>query len=898
LKSPLRRRTAFPVIRFQLKFALALLWSGSALSAAPDAATTAAAVPTPDQAAPQSEAELKQSLLRQVDSRSVPAEQAISQFQLPPGYGLQVVLSEPEIAEPVMVAFDGNGRMYVAEMRTYMLDLDGKGEMEPRSRVSLHEDTDGDGTYDRHTVFADGLLLPRTLLTLDDRVIIGETNTLDLYCYRDTDGDSVADEKTLWFQGGPRGGNLEHQPNGLVWALDNGLYSTYNDYRLRFTNGTVVKESIPENQGQWGVTQDDFGKVWFVNAGLELGPVHYQQHIIYGRFSIEGERTADYTTVWPLGPTPDVQGGTFQLRPDGTLSHFTATCGQDIFRGDRLPADLRGDLLFAEPAGRLVRRTKVTVRDGVTHLANAYDNSEFIRTPDRLFRPVNLITAPDGTLYLVDMYRGIVQESNWTREGSYLRTQVKKYHLENEVGRGRIYRVVHRDFKPGPQPQMLKESPAEWVQHLSHPNGWWRDTAQKLIILKGDKSVVHALTSLAQSAPDVRTKIHALWTLEGLAELPLTLVTGALQDRDAEVRKAGVRLSEPFLKQGNAPQLLSLVEKTLRDADPSVVMQTMSSLKRAEVPDAREIAKKTAESSKSVGVYALNEQLWVDTKEDPFLMPLLGAAGLKSYRDGRAFYNSLCFSCHGEDGRGTPTTGGKTLAPPLSHSPRVLESAEAAMAIVLHGLEGPVDGVDYGAPMVPMASYTDEQLANVLTYVRNSFGNRGDAIQVSDIAAARKRDAGRTQFWKMPELMEKFPVLKIPRDRFEHRDKWKLSANHAAKTVAQAVDDSAETAYLAPKTPFIGMWFTVELPKPGTVKTIVMDSAGTADAYPKIYDVRVSDDGEHWSEPVAGGFGETTTQIHIKHPVSAKFVRITLVEKNAWQQWAIHNLEFYGDENH
>ena len=129
-------------------------------------------------------------------------------MELPEGYHLELVLAEPHIEEPVLAVFDGNGRMYVAEMRTYMQDGDSTGEFEPSSRVSMHEDTNGDGQYDRHTIFADNLLLPRIVLPLDDRVIIGETNTLDLYSYRDTNGDGVSDEKLLLFEGGPRGGNL------------------------------------------------------------------------------------------------------------------------------------------------------------------------------------------------------------------------------------------------------------------------------------------------------------------------------------------------------------------------------------------------------------------------------------------------------------------------------------------------------------------------------------------------------------------------------------------------------------------------------------------------------------------------------------------------------------------
>lgn len=827
-------------------------------------------------------------------SLGVPALEAAKQFELPPGYSLQVVLSEPDIAEPVMIAFDGNGRMYVAEMRTYMNNPDGHGQMEPRSRVSRHEDTDGDGVFDKHTVFADNVLLPRTLLTLDDRVIIGETNTLDLFVYRDTDGDGVADEKKLWFEGGPRGGNLEHQPNGLLWALDNGIYSTYNGYRLRLRNDVVSKEAIPTNQGQWGITQDDFGKVWFVNAGQEEGPVHYQQHILYGRFSIEGEQQPDFTAVWPLGPTPDIQGGTFQLRSDLTLNHFTATCGQDIFRGDRLPPDIRGDLIFAEPAGRIVRRAKVTMTDGVTHLANVYDHSELIRTKDRLFRPVNTITAPDGTLYLVDMYRGVVQESAWTRPGSYLREQILKYNLQEEFGRGRIYRVVHQDFKPGPQPHLLDETPSQWVEHLSHPNGWWRDTAQKLLVIRGDKSVVPQLVALAQPPHEVKARLHALWTLEGLEALALAQIEQALHDREPEIRKAGLRLGEPYLKNGDNANLLADATALLHDADPTVVIQSLLSLKHAEVPNARELAKETAEQSKFAAVYAINAQAWVETTENPALLRILGAAGLKSYRDGRTFYNSLCFACHGENGKGTPAGPGRTLAPPLSHSPRVLESAEAMIDIVLSGLEGPLGGVDYGAPMVPMASYSDQQLADVLTYIRNSFDNRAEAVKPEQITTARK--AVRPKFWTLGELETRHPVLKIPNERFARRSEWKLTASHSPATLPDAVDGCTDTSYFVASNPYQGIWLTVELPVPGIVKAIMLYSSSTPNAYPNTYDVRLSDDGKTWGAPVAIGPGEPTTQLQIPHPVSAKFIRITCADKTGWSSWAVDELEFYGEE--
>ena len=249
-----------------------------------------------------------------------PAESARS-FQLPPGYKLELVVSEPEIKEPVVCAFDGNGRMFIAEMRTYMQDIDGKDELTPNSCVSLHWSSKGDGVYDRHTVFADKLLLPRMILPLDaGRLLICETNTNDLYLYTDTDGDGVSDKKELWWSGGPRGRNLEHQPSGLIWAIDNGIYSTYNAHRLRWTPGGVVQEPTANNLGQWGLGQDDHGKLFFSNAGGERGPLSYQIPIVYGSLQPKGQFAPGFEVVWPLVGLADVQGGKSRFRPEDGVS--------------------------------------------------------------------------------------------------------------------------------------------------------------------------------------------------------------------------------------------------------------------------------------------------------------------------------------------------------------------------------------------------------------------------------------------------------------------------------------------------------------------------------------------------------------------------------------------------
>ena len=848
-------------------------------------------------------------------SKALSPEASIATMQMPKGYRLEPVLTEPAIAEPVMIAFDGNGRMYVAEMRTYMMDADGTGEQEPVSRVSRHEDTDGDGVYDRHTVFADKLLLPRIMLTLDDRIIIGETNTDDLYIYRDSNGDGVADEKTLWFKGGPRGGNMEHQPNGLVWAMDNGIYSTYYDYRLSFgPDGKAMKEAIPVNGGQWGLTQDDWGKVWFVNAGNETGPVHFQQHIIYGQFYAPNEHIGQYKVVWPIARMPDTQGGPGQLRPDDTLNHFTATCGQDIFRGDRLPTELRGSLLFAEPVGRLVRRTLITVEDGVTRLANAYEDqhSEFIRATDPLFRPVNMVTAPDGTLYLVDMYRGIIQQANWTQKGSYLREQIEAHDLQKEIGRGRIYRLRHEGFEPGPKPRMLDETPAEWVQHLSHPNGWWRDTAQKLLVLRRDLSVVPALEKLASGdSTDSRPRLHALWTLEGLSALNDKLILRALKATDPQVRMAGLRLAELHVgakPKAGAPLVVAL-RGALRDADPRVAIQAMLSVRRAGLPDAQKVIRATAEASSSAGVYAINEQLWDEANnEDPQLIRLLGVNGLKSYRSGSTLYNSVCFACHGTDGRGAPMPAaeGRTIAPSLAGSPRVLGDERATIAILLHGMQGEVNGVDYGAPMVPMNSYSDTELAGVLTYIRNSFGNRAPAVESTAVAARRAADAGRANYWTLAELTSQLPALGVPRERFKRRAEWKLAANMEARPnspVEAMLDGDPKTGYFTQGfKPFPVETLTVELPTRSQIVGIDIDSSGEKGqggndmGWAPFYSVEVSDDGKTWTMVAPHVVGEPHARLNLPAPVEARHLRIAITEKEGWQPWVIKELNLYGAE--
>ena len=819
-----------------------------------------------------------------------PAESQ-KQFQLPEGYSLELVLSEPQIKEPAVAVFDGDGNLFVAEMRTYMQDIDGSGKFNRVSRVSKHMDTDGDGKFDKHTVFIDKLLLPRILLPLDDRLIVGETNTLDLYAYRDTNGDGVADEKKLFYKGGPRGGNLEHQPSGLIWSMDNWLYTTYNAWRLRLDpkSGTVRRESTANNGGQWGLTQDNHGKPWYVNAGGERGPVNFQVPIVYGALNARDQFAPNYRVVYPLVPIPDVQGGTRRFRPqEKTLNHFTATCGQEIYRGDRLPKELLGNLFFGEPVGRLVRRTVIKNDGGVSLLSNPHKESEFIRTPDAYFRPINAVTAPDGTLYIVDMYRGIIQEGNWVRRGSYLRKVVQQYQLDKAIGRGRIWRLVHKDHKPGPQPKMLKETPAQWVKHLEHPNGWWRDTAQKLLILKGDTTVAGTLKQLVATHDNYLTRMHALWTLEGLAELDDSVVRIAMTDQHPQVRSAAIRASESLLKTGD-DSLAGDIEKMAQDKNGEVVLQALMTAKHLRMEGWQEWLASAQAENDSRAVQELAPQL---ARGGPApIRPTFTAAQRKVLKKGEGIYKTLCFSCHGTDGRGAPVPDGKKgdkLAASFVSNRTILGHPDMSINVVLHGLTGPVDGKTYPNQMIPMKSYDDEWIASVLSYVRNNFGNRASFITPSQVAATRKATASREEPWTIDKLRAAVPQY------FPDRKKWKFTASHNAGKAPAAVDGNVGSRFDTGTAMVPGMWFTIELPKAAEVSGLQLDSAGSPMDYPDGYEVRLSADGKGWSEPVAKGRGTgPVTEIYF-NGAPARFIRIIQTGRRPGKFWSIHELQVYG----
>ena len=706
-------------------------------------------------------------------------EESMKTFNLPKGYHLELVASEPMIKEPVAIAWDGNARMYVAEMLTYMQDADATGERVPRSRILLLEDTNNDGKMDKSTVFIDNLLLPRMILCVNHELLVNETNTITVTAYKDTNGDGKADEKRVVYENAKysaNDANMEHQRSGLDWNLDNYIYMTYEPIRFRYTNGMLRADTIVSGSpGQWGITHDNYGRLFYSSAGGEVPVQRFQINPVYGSLDLKDQYSNEFAAVWPIISTPDVQGGLPRLRPDSTLNRFTACSGQSIFRGDALPKDLVGDYLVCEPVGRLIRRAKLINIKGKSIVQNAYYQQEFIASSDMNFRPINSYTGPDGHLYIVDMHRGIIQQGNWTRPGSFLRNVIDRMGFAKNIGHGRIYRLVHDGYKSGAKPHILDESPAQLVTYLDHPNGWWRDNAQKQLVILGDRSVVPALKQIAEgkkatlsAKPSHLGRIHALWTLEGLNAIDIDVLLAAMNDPDAQVRKAAIWISEPYIKK-NDVQIINRLAELKADSSYDVRTQLLLSLSYNKADRAQSIVKDLmAQNQDNEMLVATGAALERNENIKMYGSRLGNLADVNrtSVLKGASIFRSLCGSCHGADAKGLASA----VAPPLIGSKRLAGDKSTAIRILLHGLTGPIEDKTYPGDLMPsMGANSDEWVADVLSYARFEFGRgpRNGSKAVSpfitsaEVKKVRDESGTRTKSWTVAELEKAEPMKTV-----------------------------------------------------------------------------------------------------------------------------------------
>ena len=530
-------------------------------------------------------------------------DQALSTFHLPEGFRIELVAAEPLIADPVAMDIDEFGRIFVAEMPGYPLDVGGTG------RIKLLHDTDGDGQPDMSILFADGLRLPTGLMRWKQGVLV--TDPPDLLYLADTDGDGIADKRTVILTGFALS-NAQHNANKPLYGMDNWIYVANNgpiwwtekyrdpfgdqgseihypafpdsvrlprngaDRNIRLKPDAIQLESL-SSRSQFGQTFDPWGRHFLVDNSH-----HHYMEVIAARYfenssQIPVAQAIHYTSdqgnpaqVFPVTRNPE-----HQLLTDRGV--FTSACGLIWYAGGLFPAPYDQNVTFvAEPVHNLIHVDRV-VNSGTVFTAQRIEqNREFLASTDGWFRPVNFSVGPDGALYVVDYYRRIIEHPEWMDDEAAASDDIT-----HGTDRGRLYRIV-----PENSPAMdwhdrvdLGQLPsADLVEHLESSNKWWRMQAQRLLVTRHDVSATDRLIAMAQSSPHPEARIHALWTLDGLGRLDSGLIKRSLVDIDPRVRENAILLTEQHVQSD--PSMVRQLLDMENDPNIRVRFQLVNSLGR------------------------------------------------------------------------------------------------------------------------------------------------------------------------------------------------------------------------------------------------------------------------------------------------------------------------------
>ena len=736
-------------------------------------------------------------------------EQAVQTIRLPEDFRIEIVATEPMIQDPIAMTFDGRGRIWVVEMQSYMQNLDENREGEKISRIVILEDHDGDGRMDHSKVFLDSLVMPRALALVEGGVLYAEPPNLWFV----ENVDDRPGQKVLVDSAYAVGGNPEHQPNGLLRGMDNWYYNAKSKFRYKHQDGQWLKEET-EFRGQWGISTDNYGRLYYNTNSNQLRGDLVPPNTLNRNPDFEQEmgvnvEIAKSQRVYPIRPTPGINRGYKEEMLDETnrLLRFTAACSPLIYRGDRFPDDFQGNAFVCEPAGNLIKRNVLTDNGPYTTARDAYDEKEFLASTDERFRPVSLSNGPDGNLYVVDMYRGVIQHETFITD--YLRNQIRTRELEKPIGLGRIYRIVYEgnekeaavessgtDDKTKAEKANKQFSGKSLISLLSHPNGWWRDYVQQVLIEQNDQAIVPELMAILEAGRFQNyNQIHALWILKGMDLISPEVVRKGLKSENPQVRAVAIRVGEQFNEGEMADQILALYKSISATRDPVVDLQLTLSLGYFMEVDSATVMKLLKSMVDAYGneplfleaavsslyqyeanflkllhkgnpahqemIKMLSEVIAVRKEKKELASKDLSSLGEQQYLAGKPLYERICAGCHGVSGEGLVP-----IAPPLKQSEWVLGSEDRLISIILHGLKGPVhvNGKLYKEPEIqPMMpglkenqEISDKDMAALLTYIRNSWGNSVTEVNDSTVSAVRKRSMDRTEPYTQEELLSEW----------------------------------------------------------------------------------------------------------------------------------------------
>jgi putative membrane-bound dehydrogenase-like protein len=504
-------------------------------------------------------------------------QESLALLHVIPGFRLDQVATEPLVASPVDLDFDADGRLYVAEMIGYS-----ERDKEFVGRVAVLEDVDADGHFRKSGALVDKLSWNAAVMCYDGGAFVGAAPDL-LYC-KDTRGTGKADVREVVITGFARE-NINAFVNSFRWGLDNrihGVTSTAGGElrAVRWERGAVGRKAEPlrargrdfsfdprsgelrlESGGaQHGMTFDQWGRKFVTSNSNHIMMVMYEdRYVARNPYLAPPSPRLDIATDGPAGtvyrtsPLEAWRVLRTQLRVAGAVKgpvegggtaggYFTSACGIMNYTGDAWPAEFRGNSFTCEGANNAIHRDELRSQ-GVGLLAyRADEHREFITSDEVWFRGVQLANAPDGCLYVADMYREILEHPQ------SIPPMIKKYlDLNSGSDLGRIYRIAPAGFRQ-PKPVRLSRLPtAELVALLEHPNGWHRTTASRLLYERQDRSAIAPLVRLAAQSPSPQARMHALYALDGLGALTAEIVASRLADPHPRVREHAVRLAEKVL---------------------------------------------------------------------------------------------------------------------------------------------------------------------------------------------------------------------------------------------------------------------------------------------------------------------------------------------------------------
>ncbi len=533
---------------------------------------------------------------------------ALKTFRLQHGFTLELVAAEPDVIDPIDAAFDGDGRMYVVEMRDYPFLQEQRApkylarQPERFGAIRLLVDSDDDGRMDRSTIFADGLVWPQSVCCYDGGVFVIAPPAL--WYFKDTTGDGVADVKENVLSGFGLA-NVQGLSNGLEWSFDHGIYwaggragamieqgakplFTLNRQDLRLNPKTRTVTTVSGGE-QFGHTFDDWGNRYVCNNSNHLEQVVLPQEYLARNPQLSASNTvrtiaeegaaAKVYRISPPEPWRIMRTARRAADPKFANSlpatelvatgFFTSATGVTVYRGGAYPPEFQGNVFIGDVGGNLVHR-KTLEPNGIAMLGRRTEHEvEFLASTDNWFRPANFVNAPDGTLYVLDMYRETIEHPASIPEDM-------KEHLDLESGndRGRIYRLVAPGMTRFQPPKLERLSAVELVPHLESPHGWVRETAHRLIWERGDQACVPLLEQLVSQGATPQSRLLALWSLAGLDGLTAAHLMTGLKDAHPRVREQAVKLAGPRMTQ----DLLAECVPLLTDPDPRVRWQLAFSL--------------------------------------------------------------------------------------------------------------------------------------------------------------------------------------------------------------------------------------------------------------------------------------------------------------------------------